>query len=114
MSWFSDLFSCGSTALEDAKALKAESRSSRAGKQQHCSYCGEPGHKRPRHAAEIEAGLRNTIAELEAGKAEAEERAELSARESVILQELIDDLREQLAFAQSIAQIGTYGEGTRI
>ena len=114
MSWFSDLFSRGSSALEDAKALEAESRSSRAGKQQRCSYCGELGHKRPRHAPEIEAELRNTIAELEAGKAEAEERAELSAREARVLQGLIDDLRQQLVFAESIAQIATYGEGTRI
>lgn len=117
MSWFTELLGLGNRAKDEARvlpAMEAEARSPRAGKQQRCSYCDGLGHKRPSHAAEIEDNLRNTIAELEAGKAAAEEQADLNARESRVLQEMIDDLRVELAYAQSIAQIGTYGEGTRI
>jgi hypothetical protein len=117
MSWFTNLLGIGNTALNDSDALpsmEAEARSPRAGKQQRCSVCGKPGHKRPSHAVEIELELRAAITKLEAGKAEAEERAQLSAAESRELWAMIDKLWDRVRLAESIAQMGTYGEGTSI
>jgi DNA repair exonuclease SbcCD ATPase subunit len=117
MSWFTDLFRKSEVALAetaDLTAMASETRSPRAGRQQKCSVCHELGHKSPRHAREREAVLMAAISELEEGLAAANERAELTEAENRQLWTQIDKLQDRLRMAESLAQIVTYGEGTRI
>ena len=125
-SLISGLFASSEALSQDVDDVVP--RSSRAGKPQKCSLCGVTGHKSPSHKPDKVYALQLRVADLEYRLDEAESRAQqetdradfaegqarqLWAELDRVRQQMAE-LKDRLALAESVAQIGTYGEGTRI